>query len=302
MREEEVLGCCPLGRRAFLKGGTLLLAAAAGVPGQRLLAMTSQRPALRLGLVTDLHSADKASRGTRYYRQTLAKFAEANRQFAQEKPDLLIGLGDLIDAADSLEVEKSCLERIARQFADAPGQHHHVLGNHCVSSLTKAEFLHAIGQKASFYSFEAGDYHMVVLDACFRADGQPYGRNNFTWTDANIPPAEVQWLRADLANSSRKTLVFIHQRLDVQPPLGVKNAPEIRAILEASGKVLAVLQGHDHAGDYREIGGIHYCTLKAMIEGSGPENNAYAIMDVLPGNALQIRGFRKQASYRWVRS
>ncbi len=60
-----------------------------------------------------------------------------------------------------------------------------------------------------------------------------------------------------------------------------------------------MLQGHYHKGDYKEIGGIHYCTMKAMIEGGGPENNAYAVMDILPGDAIRITGFRKQKSYRW---
>jgi alkaline phosphatase len=94
--------------------------------------------------------------------------------------------------------------------------------------------------------------------------------------------------------------VCVHQRLDAEPPYGVKNAPEIRKILEASGKVLAVLQGHHHKGDYKEIGGIHYCTMSAVVEGPGPENNAYAVMDILPGDAIRITGFRKQKSYRWA--
>ena len=33
-----------------------------------------------------------------------------------------------------------------------------------------------------------------------------------------------------------------------------------------SGKVLAVLQGHNHHNDYRDIAGIHYCTLAAMVD------------------------------------
>jgi hypothetical protein len=90
---------------------------------------------------------------------------------------------------------------------------------------------------------------------------------------------------------------FIHQRLDVKPPLGIKNAPEVRKVLEESGKVLAVLQGHDHKGGYQEIAGVHYCTLRAMVEGSGLENNAYAIMEIQPDDAIRIRGFRKQESY-----
>ena len=272
-----------LGRRAFLKGSTLFLAGSAFLPGD-LLAATEEKPKLRLGLVTDLHYAEKEPTIGRYYRESLTKLAEAAKQFDKEKPDLVVELGDLIDGTDSVDVEKGYLRRIIREF---PGKCHFVLGNHCVYSLTKPEFLGTIGQEKSFYSFDANGYHFVVLDACFRADGQPYGRRNF------------QWLQADLMKTACKTVVFVHQRLDAEPPYGVKNAPEIRKILEASGKVLAVLQGHHHKGDYKELGGIHYCTVKAMIEGPGPENNAYAMMDLLPGDAIRIRGFRKQKSYRW---
>ena len=54
------------------------------------------------------------------------------------------------------------------------------------------------------------------------------------------------------------------------------------------------LQGHEHKGDYKEIAGVHYVTLSAMVEGTGAENNAYAIMDILPGDVIRIRGFRRQ--------
>ena len=154
-----------------------------------------------------------------------------------------------------------------------------------------------MGQKRSFYSFDLKGYHFLVLDACFRSDGQPYGRGNSQWTDANIPGAEAEWLRSDLKHTPHKSVVFVHQRLDVEPPYGVKNASEIRRILEESGKVLVVLQGHYHFNDYKEVDGVHYVTLSAMVEGSGEENNAYAILDVLRNNGIRITGFRKQKSY-----
>jgi len=52
------------------------------------------------------------------------------------------------------------------------------------------------------------------------------------------------------------------------------SAPEVRQILEDSGNVSAVFQGHSHQNDYRDINGIHYCTMRAVIEGSGAANNA----------------------------
>ena len=41
---------------------------------------------LHIGLVTDLHYADKPPAGTRHYRETLAKLAEAAEQFEKDKP------------------------------------------------------------------------------------------------------------------------------------------------------------------------------------------------------------------------
>jgi alkaline phosphatase len=300
MEKADQMPQATLNRRAFLGQGTLLLAGST-LLGSEVSGFAEKdenaEPRLRIGLVTDLHYADKPPLIHRYYRETVPKFAEAAKQFRRDRTDLVIELGDLIDVGDSLEIEQAYLRRIAKDFRATPGQHHYVLGNHCVWRLTKPEFLGIVGQKRSFYSFDLKGCHFVVLDACFRSDGQPYGRGNFQWTDANIPPAEAEWLRSDLQRTPRKTLVFVHQRLDVEPPYGVKNAPAIRNILEESGKVLTVLQGHYHLNGYKEIGGVHYVTLAAMVEGSGEENNAYAMMDILPHDAIRIRGFRKQKSY-----
>lgn len=119
------------------------------------------------------------------------------------------------------------------------------------------------------------------------------------WTDANIPAAEIEWLQTDLRETDKKVIVFAHQRLDVSNNHGVKNCPDVRRILEASGKVLAVFQGHSHRNDLNEIGGIHYCTLVAMVEGSGAENNGYSVMDIARDGAIRLTGFRKQENYRW---
>jgi alkaline phosphatase len=292
-----------LTRRALLRDGTLILAASAILREETgAFAEEAVAPKGRVGLVTDLHYADRPPAGSRHYRETLDKFAQAVKQFKQEKVDCVVALGDLIDSAETLEAEQGFLKRIAAEFAAAPGQHHFVLGNHCVSALTKAEFLKTVGQEKSYYAFDLAGIHFVVLDACFRSDGEPYGRKNFEWTDANVPAVELAWLRADLEKTKSKCVVCVHQRLDVKPPLGIQNAADVRKVLEESGKVLAVLQGHEHQGGYQAIRGIHYCTLTAMVEGSGAANNAYAVMDLLPGDAIRIRGFGKQRAFPAIAS
>jgi alkaline phosphatase len=288
-----------LNRRAFLQGGTLFVAGSALLPNEAA-ADEDAKPRPRLGLVADLHYADKKASGTRYYRESLAKFAEIANRMGQEKPDFIVCLGDVIDSGASLEADKGHLRRMAGEFAKIHARRHYVLGNHCVENLTKPEFLGIVRQARSYYSFDAAGYHFIILDACFTSDGAPYGRRNFKWADAELPPVQLDWLRADLAETSHRTLVFVHQCLDVIPPFGVKNGPAVRKILEESGKVLGVIQGHYHWGNYQRLGGVHYCTLSAVVEGSGATNNAYAVLDLLPGNQIRIRGFRKQQSYRWA--
>jgi predicted phosphodiesterase len=286
------------GRRTFIRNGTLFLAAAATVDVSSLFA-DEENGGLRIGLITDLHHADKPSAGTRHYQETLGKLAEAASRFEEDKMNFVVELGDLIDAADSVETEQRYLSTINREFSAISNDRHYVLGNHCVDTLTKAEFLGGVEQEKSYYSFDRGDFHFVVLDACFRSDGEPYGRRNSKWNDANIPAAETEWLQEDLRSTSKKTIVFAHQRLDVSNDHGVRNCSDVRKILEDSGRVLAVFQGHSHQNDLKHIGGIHYCTLVAMVEGSGAENNGYSTMEITKGGTIRLRGFRKQHGYDW---
>jgi alkaline phosphatase len=285
-------------RRAFVRNGSLFLLGA-GLGSSHLSAVfaAEAKRQVRVGMVTDLHYADKPPAGSRHYRETLAKLEESAERLQKDQPDIVVELGDLIDAADSVEVEKRYLARIHKDFAALPGKKHCVLGNHCVHTLTKAEFLEGVGQERSYYSFDIGGFHFVILDACFREDGQPYGRKNFEWTDTKIPAYQVEWLQADLKQAPGKVIVFVHQRLDVSNSYGVKNAQQVRRALEQSEKVLAVFQGHSHNNDLKEINGIPYCTLVAMVEGAGPENNGYSTMDILEGGVIQVTGFRRQKSY-----
>lgn len=286
-----------IGRRAFVRHGSLVLSASMAMP--KSWADDEDPTVLRIGLVTDLHYADKPAKGSRHYRETLRKLAAAAEGLKERQPNFIVELGDLVDAADSVEDELGYLKRINEEFSAICPTRHYVLGNHCVHTLTKDEFLGEVGQPESYYSFDEGEVHFIVLDSCFRSDGEPYGRENFVWTDPNIPDSELQWLRQDLETTTKKTIVFAHQRLDVSNHYGVKNAAAVRGVLEASDKVLAVLQGHSHQNDHSEINGIHYCTLVAMVEGSGAENNAFSLMQIAEDGMIRIDGFIKQDNYQW---
>jgi alkaline phosphatase len=260
---------------------------------------------VRFGVATDVHYADIEPRGTRAYRESLAKFKEFVSVMNKEKPDFLIELGDFKDQADKPVEAKtlSYLRRIESAYAEFKGPRYHALGNHDVDSLSKAQFLGAAGNPGvppewSFFRFDVRGVRFLVLDADFSADGEPYDHGKYAWADCNVPAAELDWLRSELVASPKPVIVFLHQQLDGQGDYYVKNAAAVRAILERSGKVLAVFQGHRHEGALTKIKGIPYVTFKGMIEGSGPENNAYALVEVGLKGDITIKGFRKADSLR----
>lgn len=284
-----------LSRRAFLQNSTLCLAGPGG--GKVLAADSDAKPLLRVGLMTDLHYADKPPTKTRFYREALAKLDEAVEVMNREKPALVVELGDFIDQADSVEKEIEWLKTMESHYARLSMPRHYVLGNHCVGTLTKQEFAANTKATGGFESFEAGGVTFVILDSCFRSDGTPYSRKNFDWKDTNVPKDELAWLDSQLSKASGPVIVLAHQRLDADKAHAVQNAAEVRSLLEKSGKVLAVFQGHSHKNDYQQIAGIHYTTLVAMVEGSGAENNGYTMLDVLTDGSLRLNGFRKQANH-----
>ncbi|MBM3830192.1 MAG: alkaline phosphatase [Verrucomicrobia bacterium] len=285
-------------RRAFIRRGALVLSATASL-ADSLAADSAAAPVLRIGLLTDPHYADIPAQGKRHYRESLSKVRAAIEHFNAAKADFVVELGDFIDEAARVEGEIAHLKTIEAEFAKFRGPRHYVLGNHCVWTLTKDQFYANCAAKRAPYSWDSAGFHFIVLDACFRADGVAYGAKNFTWTDTEIPESQRRWLAEDLAATRLPTIVFVHQRIDITGDYAVRSAPAVREILERSGRVLAVFQGHHHRNEHRLVGGIHYCTLMAMVEGNGAEDTASGLLEVFRDGSLKLDGAFKQLSYAW---
>jgi predicted phosphodiesterase len=254
------------------------------------------------GIVTDIHFAGIPDNGTRTYSQSLAKLEECVDTMNANKVDFLIELGDFKDMSLPADEKTTLgyLQQIEDVFSRFGGKRYHVLGNHDEDCISKEQFLSVahnsrINDKKTYYSFNSGGYHFVVLDANFDSTGIDFDHGRFDWGDPNIPETELLWLEEDLAKTKRPVIVFIHQLLNGADPYLVKNALQVRAALESSGKVKCVFQGHYHEGGYSEINGIHYYTLRSLIEGQKPEGNSYAIVTVSPEHVC-ICGYRNAES------
>ena len=194
-----------------------------------------------------------------------------------------------------------------------------MFGNHDTDQMSKEQYVEHISNSAvspasSYYSFDRQGVHFVVLDASFKSDGSAYSEvpntpgAGYKWSDANVPQAELDWLKADLAASKGPVIVFAHQYLnpaeqvDAQfdPVHAVRNAEAIRKMLEQSGKVLAVFAGHYHDGDFQSINGIAYVGLQASAAYGNDTayHNQYAVVDVLregPAYRVLVQGHGRYA-------
>lgn len=295
-----------INRREFVVSTATLLGS---VPFLGLVGLKDSFKSIRFGIITDLHYADRPANlaSNRYYRQSLTKLSECIDLMEQEKVDFLIQLGDFKDQGDPPnEVETlQFLTTIEKEFSRFNGPRYNVLGNHDHDSISKQQFLDHISntgfdRASNYYSFNKNTFHFVVLDANYTSQGLPYNRGNFSWKDAHVPEEQLRWLEKDLQQHKNiPTIVFIHHRLDsphTEQHFCPDNADAVRKILDDAGNVLIAFQGHDHRGDLNKVNNIYYYTLKAVVEGSGLENNNYAIVEIDNDLTINIKGYRKTDS------
>lgn len=264
---------------------------------------------VRLGIVTDVHVHDTNSPNEHKvmtnYEPRLAAFVAAMTAWPA---DTVISLGDLVNGVFVMGAElgdparvPALLDHGVTLLRGFPGETHYVLGNHDVYNLSKSQFLAGTGSPSVYYSFDVGAYHLVILDAQFNKSGQDY--EHVSWmVQGTIPPAELEWLRTDLASTEKPTIVCVHQPLDLAfellaggPP--ISNAAEVRAALVASGRVVAVFQGHTHDSAHTVMDGIHYVTFAGMVDHDVPTPPSWAAVSLDPvARTIRIDGTGLQES------
>ncbi|HKQ70042.1 MAG TPA: metallophosphoesterase [Polyangiaceae bacterium] len=183
------------------------------------------------------------------------------------RPDLIFNLGDDIeDESRALDLERygQCIATLSR--AKAPI--YHVAGNHDLVNLTESDLLQFWGRSGRlYYSFEHGGVHFVVLHTQETQD-----------VSVRIDDEQLAWLEGDLAAASCPTIVLMHHTAseqDLQKNRWFYRAPHLckvverrrlRHILQASGKVIAVFNGHLHWNHFDLCDAIPFVTVQSLIE------------------------------------
>ena len=236
---------------------------------------------MKIGLFADSHESDLAvSCRTRRPSLSYGKIKEAMTAFRAGGAELAICLGDLLDhCADRADDEREFI-RLSEMIRSFGLPFYCVRGNHDCENFLEEDF-YRIGkfQKPPF-SETFGNKTLVFLDANYHDSGERYLPQKIDWTNSWLPPEQADRLKAVLADPAvEEAVVFLHELLNpsADPRYLVRNAAEIRAILEKSGKVRRVYCGHYHKGMRETCNGISYVALPAMCEG---EENRYEIVEL----------------------
>ncbi|MDL2286972.1 metallophosphoesterase [Eubacteriales bacterium OttesenSCG-928-G02] len=225
---------------------------------------------IKFGLFTDLHygytdySSRKCTLGLNKLKITLEHMKDC---------DFIVNLGDIIDGTSDYKATNLLVDNINEHISGL--NMINVIGNHDSFHLEKTKFSEVKDAEIGAVKvFEKEETAFIVLDFNFYTDGKPYDLTNGDWTNTYCPPKQLNWLKKQLAKS-KNAVIFTHQSLlssGCDNPESyddlhiVKNAEEVRNILEHSGKVKYVFSGHNHNRAFACYNGINYYTLPAMCE------------------------------------
>ena len=231
---------------------------------------------LKIGLIADMHYAQRPNNSGRRYAETLQKAKQFYDVAMEEGADLIVQMGDLKDEAPGGNRTQTInhLDDAVQLFQSFSVPVFHLLGNHDLDCISREDYAAKVGGEPNdrFFSFDREGWRLVFLDTCYSPDGTPYSKGNFFWEEAIVPEHELEWLKNDLESAKGPVVVFLHHCLDYWARKNQRhfllNAEEICQILEQSGKVKMVFQGHFHAGNFSSRNGVNYFTLKGTIEKS----------------------------------
>jgi len=305
-------------RRRFLKflaaaGGAACLGAGRGAGAAET--PPASKPAFRFAVLADVQYADVESQGHRHYRESLPKLEHAVTELNKLKPDFVVQLGDFIDHGFAN------FDPVLAAYAKLTVPAYHVLGNHdfAVEAVNRGKVLGKLGLDKlgggqGYYDFARAGWRLIVLNGndlsvIARSPDSPEGKaaaalmmdlrkkgapNAAAWNGA-VGPQQLDWLKKVLgraAAAGERTIIFCH--FPVYPPgrSNLWNDAEVVEALESAKGVVACIAGHEHQGGYAQKGGIHFLTIKGLVEA---DPLAYALIEVFP-DCLKVTGFGREPS------
>lgn len=274
-------------------------------------------PLFSFGAVADIQYADSEPNlhMDRHFRLSIPKLTEAVAEFNRHDLAFIVHLGDLVD--HDLANAKPVLDVLAT--AHAPVRH--VLGNHDFSAeeiesgySAVPDVMSTLGLSDRYYSFDVPGWRMIVLDTNEfgiiehppdSPEGRPgaelldslgrAGRVNAKPWNGTIGTQQREWLMQTVRTASeegRQSAILAHHPVLPVHHDNLLDDQDMKDWLTGLDGLKIWLSGHQHAGGYDWHGGIHFLTLRGMVQA---HTNAYAVITVYP-DRIQVDGHDREPS------
>lgn len=252
------------------------------------------------GAIADCQYADQPDAGVRRYRAAGAKLQQAVAALNAQPLNFTVHLGDFTDQG------WTAFATVAPIFSGLTAPGYHLLGNHdfAVPAVLKSEVPARLGIAERYRAFTQNGWRMILLDGndvslhawpdgsaaqlTAREFREQHAPGSPDW-NGGLGFVQLLWLDAQLAAADaagESAIVMCHYPLLPAGPHALWNAGEVLAVLGAHPSAKLYLAGHDHEGGYVEQGGIHFLTLRAMLDGA---DNAWAVITA-SRNEIRVDG------------
>lgn len=175
----------------------------------------------------------------------------------ENKPDLSICLGDLIEDTFNHDKDITNYTYIWNKLKNIKVPFYSVLGNHDLRTMNSRKELEEIMkyQNATF-SFDLNGYHFIILTTDIREDLG--GDDGGVYKAHCMSEKEIKWLKEDLNKNELPCVIFTHFGLAEDKQIGnywfekkpeaglMNNRKEIKNILKNDDNIIAIFSGHQH--------------------------------------------------------
>lgn len=238
---------------------------------------------LKIGFVTDWehgksNGREKLSSRAKKYLETAVKGLN------DKNPHLVIGGGDYIEGTKlSTKTAKAQLKEINKIFKTVDTKKRYYLpGNHDLRSLTKNEYKKALGINYFHKKIDTKGFRILLLDTNFQEDGDH--RSNETYIEGYVSDEEIAWLRHNINSSPYPVIIFSHHS-PIRPKdrRDIKNSDPLRTVIKESGKVAAVISGHNPTQLMKEEDGVRYIVVNNLVDKRARKTYAYIKISKIRG-------------------
>jgi manganese-dependent ADP-ribose/CDP-alcohol diphosphatase len=262
-------------------------------------------PLFRFGAVADCQYCEATSKN-RKYNLSPKKLTACVQHYNKQELSFVVHLGDFIDR------DFESFDKVVPIYNRLKAPHYHVLGNHDFSVVDDKKLLvpAKLGLKQRYYDFARKGWRFIVIDgndvslyAWPKGDPRTKAAAEYYKSLKPRPPSwngalgyeQLKWIEAKLQAATKakeRVIFFCHFPVYPKNNHNLWNAGSLTELLSRYPCVAAYVNGHNHAGNYGQSDGIHYLTLKGMVD---TEQSSYSVIEVY-ADRLVVKGFGRETN------